>query len=57
MKENIKEIQFEKCLVRIHIPDLTEEEKEIQRENHIISTRKFLCEVEKRRKRGRRNDG
>ena len=51
MSDNIKELQFEKCLVRLHIQDITEEDKKNQGEKQISATRKFLYEIEKRRKK------
>lgn len=51
MAENIKEIRTNNCLVRIHIPNFTAEEKEDRRERYINATTRFLYQVEKKRKK------
>lgn len=46
MAETVKTMYLENCVARIHIPDLTEEQKKKQMDKIKAATAKFLFEVE-----------
>lgn len=49
--ETVKEIRFDNCIVRIHEPIMTEEQKQQQEKRIYDATEMFLREVEKERRR------
>ena len=46
MPELIKTMYLENCIARIHMPELTEEQKKTRMDRIRKATEKFLCEVE-----------
>lgn len=51
MAETIKTMYLKNCIARIHVPDLTEEQKKRQMDRIKEATGKFLCEVEEERRK------
>lgn len=47
MAETIKTLHLDNCIARIHIPELTEEQKRRQSNRLKAATEKFMCEVQK----------
>lgn len=46
MAEKIKTLHLKNCIARIHIPEMTEEQKKKQMDHIKEATAKFLAEVE-----------
>lgn len=51
MAETIKTMYLENCIARIHVPDLTEEQKKRQMDRIKSATEKFLCGVEEEKRK------
>lgn len=51
MAETIKTMYLKNCIARIHVPDLTEEQKKRQMDRIKEATGKFLCGVEEERRK------
>lgn len=51
MAETIKTMYLENCIARIHVPDLTEEQKKRQMDRIKSATEKFLCRVEEEKRK------
>lgn len=49
MADTIKTIKYDNCTVRVHIPDLSEEERKIRMNKLKDAAAKFMSAVEKGR--------
>lgn len=47
MADTVKTIKYDDCTVRVHIPDLTAEEREMRLNNLKRAAAKFMAAVEK----------
>lgn len=51
----MKELVFENCIVRVHVPDLTEEQREARLEEFRRAAGRFMAAVERSTKDEEKN--
>lgn len=51
----MKELVFEKCIVRVHVPDLTEEQREARKKEFRRAAGRFMAAVERSTKDEEKN--
>lgn len=51
----MKELVFENCIVRVHVPDLTEEQREARKKEFRRAAGRFMAAVERSTKDEEKN--